>query len=250
MVAAWVRRFHPAPQAATRLICFPHAGGSATFYFPISQAMSPAVDVLAIQYPGRQDRFNESCIDDIRTMADLITEEIARWADRPVTLFGHSMGATVAFEVAIRLERRGIVARGLFASARRAPTRHRDGRIHLADDAGLISSLEQLGGTEAPVIGDPALLRMILPTLRSDYRAIETYRFHPGPPLNCPITVLIGDDDPHVTIDEAEEWKQQTRAAFRMRVFRGGHFYINAHTEAVLREIREHIEPGSRYGGR
>ena len=63
--SAWVRRFHPAPHARTRLICFPHAGGSATFYFPVSRAMSPAVDVLAIQYPGRQDRRGEACIDDL-----------------------------------------------------------------------------------------------------------------------------------------------------------------------------------------
>lgn len=102
---AWVRRFHPdGRDAAHRLICFPHAGGSASFYFPVSRALTPGVDVLAIQYPGRQDRRHEPCIDSIAALADALAEEVRPWCDRPVTFFGHSMGATLAFEVARRLE--------------------------------------------------------------------------------------------------------------------------------------------------
>ncbi|WP_431040590.1 thioesterase II family protein [Streptomyces sp. P1-3] len=242
MSRAWIRQFHPAPEAGTSLVCFPHAGGSATFYFPVSRALAPGVDVLAVQYPGRQDRMNEPCVDDIPTLADLIADELTPWADRPMTLFGHSMGATIAFEVARRLEARGIVPLGLFASGRRAPSTHRDEQVHLRDDEGLISELRRLSGTDAGVLADETMLRLVLPAMRGDYRAVETYRYRPGPPLNCPVTVLTADDDPLVELGEARAWARHTVAPFRLRVFTGGHFFITAHAETVVQEIAAHID--------
>lgn len=239
--STWVRRFHPASQAPSRLICFPHAGGSATFFFPVSRALSPEIDVLAIQYPGRQDRRSEPCIDDLRRLADLVIDELVPWIDRPVTLFGHSLGATLAFEVALRLRERGITPAGLFASGRRAPSRFRDERVHLADDDSLVADLKRLSGTESQMLDDDEVLRMILPAMRSDYRAAETYRYESGPQLDCPVVALVGDADPQVTIDEARGWGEHTTAAFDLKVYAGGHFFLNPHAAAVLAEIRAHV---------
>src|SRR6476660_355444 len=100
---AWVRRFRTGPAAPTRLFCFPHAGGSATFYFPVAKLVPADVEVLAIQYPGRQDRRGEACIEDLHVLADRVAEQVAELADRPFALFGHSLVATVAFETALRL---------------------------------------------------------------------------------------------------------------------------------------------------
>ncbi|MDQ0954324.1 surfactin synthase thioesterase subunit [Streptomyces phaeochromogenes] len=101
----WIRRYHPAPDASTRLVCFPHAGGSATFYHPVSRALSPEIDVVAVQYPGRQERRTEPLVDSVEKLADLIVPELEPWLDRPLTFFGHSMGASLAYEVALRLRR-------------------------------------------------------------------------------------------------------------------------------------------------
>ncbi|MGP9022473.1 thioesterase II family protein [Streptomyces sp. BR1] len=237
----WIRRFHPAPQAATRLVCLPHAGGSATAYFQVSQALAPDVDVLAIQYPGRQDRLNEPCITEISTLADRIVDELVPWLDRPVTVFGHSMGSAVAYEVAVRLERRGVVPLGLFASGRRAPSVRRDSRIHLGSDEDLLADLKRLSGTDDQVFAHEALVRMILPALRGDYHALETYRPEPGSSLTCPIVALSGDDDPVVDLDEVALWERHTSGSFRMQVFAGGHFFVDGHLPAIAGEIRDHI---------
>src|ERR1035441_1955642 len=181
-----VRRFHPAPDAGTRLICFPHAGGSSTYFFPMSRALSPAVDVLALQYPGRQDRQPEPCVDDLKKLAGMLVQELLQWTDRPFVLFGHSMGATLAFEVALGLARDGVTPQGLFVSGRRAPSRFRDERVHLYTDAEFLADLKRLSGTD-PQMFDDDVLGMILPALRSDYRAAESYRYQPGPRLSCRI---------------------------------------------------------------
>ncbi|MET9730410.1 alpha/beta fold hydrolase [Streptomyces sp. NPDC006458] len=243
---SWVRRFHPSDAAATRLVCFPHAGGSASYYFPVSRALSPTVDVLAVQYPGRQDRRTERCIDDVREFADLVTAALRPWTDRPLALFGHSLGATIAFEVALRLQADGIVPVVLFASGRRAPSRHRDERLHLGDDARLIDSIKRMSGTDPQILRDEELLRMVLPAVRSDYKAAETYRYQPGPQLACPVTVLTGDRDSEVTTEEALAWAEHTKEPFSLHEYSGGHFYLNDHAAAVIARIREQLAGSGR----
>lgn len=234
----WVRRFHPAALARVRLACLPHAGGSASFFLPMSKALSPAIDVLCVQYPGRQDRRLEPCIQSIDDLAEQLTPVLAPWLDLPLALFGHSMGATLAFEIARRMERDCSASPvHLFASGRRAPSRHRDERIHLAEDRALLAELRSLSGTDALVLGDEEVLRMVLPAIRGDYRAAETYRYQPGPRLRCPITALAGNADPKVTADEARAWREHTDGGFDYHTFDGGHFYLTGHQEEVLRLV-------------
>ncbi|MGC2997809.1 thioesterase II family protein [Streptomyces sp. G35A] len=235
--SAWVRRFHPAPEAAHRVVCFPHAGGSASFYFSLSQMLSSDADVLAVQYPGRQDRRHERCVDSVAELADTLAGELWPWLDRPVTFFGHSMGGSVAFEVAARLEARGAALHALVVSGRRAPSRTRDEGTYLKDDAELLDQMVRLGGTDRRVLSDPELLRMVLPMVRSDYRAAETYRPAPGTGLTCPVHVLTGDADPQVTLDEAADWKRHTTGPCTVKVFPGGHFYLTGHMAEVAATV-------------
>ncbi|MFI8263593.1 MULTISPECIES: thioesterase II family protein [unclassified Streptomyces] len=247
--AAWIRRFHPSDDAPVRLVCFPHAGGSASFYFPVSRTLAPSVDVLAVQYPGRQDRRLEPSVSDMNELADLVAEQLRPWTDKPLALFGHSMGAMLAFEVARRLESEGVRPLVLFASGRRAPMRRRGNEnVHVRDDEQLIEELKTLSGTDSQILGDPEVLHMILPAIRSDYRAVETYRYQPGPPLATPIVALTGDSDAQVTLDEAEDWAQVTSGGFQLKVYEGGHFYLNAQAAAVIAEIRSHLRAPSLTG--
>ncbi|WP_134667388.1 MULTISPECIES: thioesterase II family protein [unclassified Amycolatopsis] len=236
----WLRRFHASDDAAVRLVCLPHAGGSATAYFPFSRAAAEGgldADVIAVQYPGRQDRRDEQCFDDLEAMADVIADDLGPWIDRPVALFGHSMGATLGYEVACRLEARGARPLGLFASACPAPSVPRPEDVHELGDDGLIAALKEMSGTGSAVFGDDELLRLVLPAVRGDYTAVETYRHEPGLALDCPVQVLLGADDPVVDLAEAEAWHGHTRGGCAVKVLPGGHFYLNAQLEGVLTTV-------------
>jgi len=229
----WLRRFHPADNAPSVVVLFPHAGASASYFFPMARELAPAADVLSVQYPGRQDRRKEPVVDNIDALADAVRDELGPWLDRPLTLFGHSMGATLAFEVARRLEQAGTGPAALVVSGRRAPSRHRKETVHLLDDKGLVAELKKLNGTESALFADEELLRMVLPAIRADYKAAETYEYRPGPALRAPIHALVGDDDPESSVEEAGAWQGNTSGAFSLRTFPGGHFYLVPHGAAV-----------------
>ncbi|MGW1379743.1 thioesterase II family protein [Streptomyces sp. NPDC002446] len=237
----WIHRYHPAPDSAPTLVCFPHAGGSATFYHPLSRLLSPQVDVVAMQYPGRQERYGEPAIDNLAELADRAHEALAPLTGRPLALFGHSMGATLAFEVARRMEREAAAPVALFLSGRRAPSRHRSGLVTDGGDAALIAELRLLRGTDPEMLDDPEILGMILPALRADYKAIEFHRCPPGASVSCPVTVLTGDADPHTTIEEARAWSAHSTGAFDFEVFPGGHFYLADRPEDVMDAVARRL---------
>jgi surfactin synthase thioesterase subunit len=226
-------------------VCFPHAGGSASFYFPVSTALRGRFDVLAVQYPGRQDRRHEGPIDSIPVLADRVFAALRpSLGDGPVAFFGHSMGAIVAYEVARRMEQEaGLSPAALIVSGRRAPSRRRTETVHHRDDDGIVAELRRLSGTETSLLADDDIVRMILPAVRGDYRAIETYAHEPGPPLACAITAFLGDEDPQVTIDEARAWAEHTTGRFELRMFCGGHFYLTARREETIAQIVEVLTP-------
>jgi surfactin synthase thioesterase subunit len=240
----WIRRFHPAAEDSVPLVCLPHAGGSASFYFPVSRALAPAIEVLTVQYPGRQDRRHEPNISSLPELADRILEALRPLGQRPLALFGHSMGAVLAYEIALRLPAAGLPAPSrLFVSGRRAPSRHRDDRVHLMSDQDMVAEIQKLNGTEAAALNDPDILAMIMPAMRSDHRAVETHRHEPGRMLDCPVTVLTGDHDPLVTVEEARAWARHTTGPTDLRVLPGGHFYLVEHSAAVIDIIRQQLAP-------
>ncbi|SES46678.1 Surfactin synthase thioesterase subunit [Streptomyces sp. yr375] len=240
----WVRRYHQAPGSRVRLICFPHAGGSASYFNPVSAALSPAVEVAAIQYPGRQDRRAEPCVGDLRELAALVWEQLrpvlAERPEVPTALFGHSMGSIVAFEVARLMEREpGTGPLVLFASGRRAPAIPHDDDISGRDEAGIVAEMRALGGTDSRVLADPELLEMVLPALRNDYRAVESYCSDADTRISAPVSVLVGDTDPRTSMEQAHAWSGHTSGTMEIHTYPGGHFYLEHNQAGVLGTIRD-----------
>ncbi|NWJ72083.1 thioesterase [Pseudonocardia sp. ICBG1122] len=240
----WLRTFVPAPRASARLVCFPHAGGSAAFFLPTSRALAPRVEVISVQYPGRQDRRHEPCIDDIGELAAQVSGTLVGLEPKPTFLFGHSMGATLAFETA-RVLGHTTPVEHLFVSGRRAPSVVRHDTVHLLDDAGLLAEVAKLGGTDQRILDDAELLRMALPAIRSDYRAAETYRYSGGAPLDCSITAFAGLSDPGTSVEEVREWRRHTRASFDVHELSGDHFFLVDHAMRIHEAITAVIDSSS-----
>ncbi|NEE02714.1 thioesterase II family protein [Phytoactinopolyspora halotolerans] len=230
----WLRCLQPRPDAATRLICLPHAGGSASAYRAWPQLVGERIEVHTVQYPGREDRFGEPFVDDMATAVDRIAAEIAPLTRRRYALFGHSMGGAIAYEVAALLDRRGLPAPAhLFVSGRQPPVHHRGGTVHTWDDDRLGTELLRLSPANADLLSEPELAALVLPIVRNDYRLIERYRPGERTVLPVPITALIGSDDGELTVAEAGDWASYTDRAFRLHEFPGDHFYLVDRRRAV-----------------
>ncbi|MEU0743930.1 alpha/beta fold hydrolase [Streptomyces sp. NPDC006134] len=237
----WFRNYRPAPQAPVRLVCLPHAGGAASFYLPVAKALAPRVEVLAVQYPGRQDRRHEPAATDVEQLADAVAEEILATLDGPYALFGHSMGAMVGFEAARRLQAAGRGPAELFVSGRRAPALDRHGDLQPRTDDEVIEDIRSLQGTGDALLDDPEMREMILPALRADYAAVRRYRHRPGPALDCPVTAFTGDADPKAPVGQVGAWRQHTLGGFELNVLPGGHFFLVDRAEEVFATVEHRL---------
>ncbi|MFC3998914.1 thioesterase domain-containing protein [Nocardiopsis sediminis] len=243
--APWVRRFaaphsgtqdgHAAAPART-LLCFPHAGGAASAYRGWAALVPEGVEVWAVQYPGREDRVGAPLIDDMAALAGAAVAAIGPALHPPVTVFGHSMGASVAHEFTLALERRrpGLADR-LVVSGRPGPAAQAPPAdpVHLRDDAGVRAALKVLGGGGLDALADPQLAALLMPVIRNDFRLIERYR--PGTaPLGVDVVGVTGDADPSMPARLIDAWGWATTGAFTPIVLPGGHFYLNDHLPAVI----------------
>ncbi|WP_344165372.1 thioesterase II family protein [Nocardiopsis rhodophaea] len=226
-------------------MCFAHAGGAASAFRTWHRHLPEEIELHAVQYPGRQDRFEESHVDDMDAMAEAITAALRPLRDRPLALLGHSMGAAVAYEVMRRLESEApnLTCERLFVSGRPAPEVQRPGALHRGDDDGLIEDVRRLGAIAPETLADPTLRGLFIPTLRADYRLIERYSPSPGPALRTPVTALIGEEDPEVTREEALAWSRTTSGSFALRDFPGDHFYLTTQEPQVVDAVAATLTP-------
>ncbi|MFD7322547.1 thioesterase II family protein [Streptomyces sp. NPDC059875] len=234
---SWLYSRTPRPEAPYRLICFPHAGGSAQFFGGWAEEL-PGLEVHSVQYPGRAQRIAEPPPDDLRALVADIAESLRPLDDRPLVFFGHSMGAVIAYETALLLARSGTPILRLFASGCRAPHRERPGLPdggEFTEDA-VVDAIMELGGVDAELMAEPMLRELVLPYLIGDLRMFEAYEHRATDVLDCPVTAIAGDEDEHVTAAEADAWAVVTRGPFDRHMLPGGHFYLSDHPPFALIE--------------
>lgn len=238
----WLRRPRESPQAAVRLICLPHAGGSASSFRPWQYLLPPAIEAVTVQYPGREDRFGDTMVDTMPELVGAVVDAVVPLLDRPYALLGHSMGSAVAYEVALECRRRGLAAPvRLFASGRPAPHHAKIDDVHRHGDERLAADLVRLGGTPPEVLADSELRAAVLRYVRNDYRLIETYRPTAADPLNVPVSVLVGAQDPECGEKAAATWESTTTAEVTVSAFDGGHFFLVPQRRRVAAAVAAHL---------
>lgn len=245
----WLQRTAPVADPVARLICFPHAGGSASFFRAWGRRI-PGVEVYAVRYPGRAERLAEPVATDLRALARAVADAVAPLADRPLALFGHSMGAPIALETAAALEARGIDPVHLFASGSRDapyPSAEDWGDPDENDDPAVIERLLTLGGTDPELAADPEFQELVLPYVRADASLFHAYApgadGGPAPSVRCPVTTLTGDADMDA---DCRPWSELTTGGVRELAVQGDHFYLVASPPHDL--IRDTLAPAQPAG--
>lgn len=240
----WISgRRAPADTVASRLFCFSHAGGGSALYGPWRAAFGAGLEVCPVLLPGREARMSEPPYRRMEDLIDPLVQALGPDMDRPFSLFGHSMGSIVAFELARRVTALGYPLQSLLVSGRRAPhLRSPRPAVHTLDEAGFIDAIAALGGTPDEVLRDHALFRTFLPSLRADFELNERYLPLIGHPLGCQLLAFSGDCDPQVTESELLAWREVTAGDFAHHMLPGNHFYLQGLGRPLRDLLARHLQ--------
>lgn len=240
----WFAFARPKAAVAMRLFCFPYAAGAASVFASWSNELPDHVQVCGVQLPGRQNRLNEVPYRDLSLLVDDLCDAFEDYSDLPLALFGHSMGALIAFELARQLRRRNLPQPAhLFVAGYAAPQLPRwQSPLHTLNDRELVLALHQFRGTPEHLLKNEQLMQMMLPVLRADFALCETYVYRPEPSLSCPITALGALSAADVSRPELQAWAVQTTGEFKIEMFSGDHFFLTTSRTPLLQLISAELQ--------
>src|SRR5262245_21392705 len=237
----WIFTPRSNSKASVRLILVPDAGGSVSAFRDWDERL-PTVNVGCVQLPGRGDRLHERPVESVQEAARHIADDIGVGTGSPTVLFGHGLGALIAFETARRLQARHWPMLALFVSGQGGPALGPLSPMvsDLPFDQ-LVVELRRRHVLPSELLSDPDAMRLVLHVIRADVAIAEEYRYEPAHPLGCPIVACDAPADPHASRSGLEAWKQETTARFSIHRFGGDRSYIHREREALTGLIRNHV---------
>ena len=233
---SWVTCPVPRPDALLSLFCLPFAGGGTTAFRDWGKLLGTAVEVCPIQLPGRESRFSEPAFKDAPALARELARQLPPYTEAPFAIFGHSMGALLAFELTRVLQAEGWrLPKALILGAHRPAhlPRTRETFYNL-DDQTFIKKLQRFGGFPEEVLASEELMQLLMPTLKADFTLCDTYVYTEQEPLNCPIHVFVGAADPEAPPAVMDGWCRHSSVNTQIHVFQTGHFFIRSELERVV----------------
>jgi surfactin synthase thioesterase subunit len=243
MFAPWVKMVagRDGARRAGATVVFPHAGAAAASYRTLATALAAGGDTYIVQYPQRADRLREPAPETVHDLARGLFEA-GPWSRlAPLRLFGHSMGAVVAFEFARIAESRDTAVERLWVSAGPAPCAVAGMPELPTSGDGLLADIADLGGTDPDLLADQEFTELLTTAVRADYRAINRYDCAPGVGIRADICALGARDDHRVDAAALRLWEHHTAGAFELFLYDGGHFYLNEHIDAVAARVNADV---------
>ncbi|MBB1485776.1 thioesterase II family protein [Oceanospirillum sediminis] len=237
---AWFRTLKTSASVHQRIFCLPHAGGTASFFRNWADALPQGTELIAIQYPGREERLEEACIDNMQDLVSGIEQSLSmqpHLLQKPYLIFGHSMGAAVAYELCLRLQQnQRRLPCHLVVSASEGPGRIQPSAFHQGSDKDLLQEIIRLNDQLTYLAEVPELTDMIMPMLKTDYRLIETYggQVPSMAQVEMPITAMTGQQDTELTYADAEAWADVSQGDFQLHSWPGDHFYLSQQYKEMI----------------
>jgi surfactin synthase thioesterase subunit/acyl carrier protein len=241
--SAWIVHRQPQADPRLRLFCFHFLGGGASAFGDWQESLGEEIEVCPVQLPGREERLQEPAIEDMDALVAALAQELRQLLDRPFAVYGHSMGALIAFALARRLRRENLLPAQLFAGGYFAP--HSPSPFLTREDlhaAGLSEAVRRMIDAPEAVLNNREFMEALLPMIQADSRLVGSYEHAEEEPLPCPITALGGLRDEEVSADDLRAWQQHTSGAFRLEMFPGKHLFLLSDREAVLTVVHRDLE--------
>jgi medium-chain acyl-[acyl-carrier-protein] hydrolase len=234
------------PAVNWRLFCFPYAGAGAAVFRQWPDHLPDHVELCLPCLPGRDGRIDEPPAFSMAPLVASLAREMLASLTGPYALFGHSMGAFIAFDLAHALSELGRPPAHLFVSAQRAPRLPYAGQpiFALPDDEFLAGIRARYDGIPEQVRQQKDLMASLLRTLRGDFTLAESYRYRAAGRLLCPITAFGGLSDRQIAREHLEAWAAETSAGFHLHLLPGGHFFLHDSREELLSFICGQLEAG------
>jgi surfactin synthase thioesterase subunit len=228
------------------LLCVPFAGAGASFFHPWRELSAGRWCVTALELPGRERRFLQEPYRNVAEAARCEIDDVVAGLDAgaPVVLFGHSLGAVLAYELAHLLIEREIAVERLVVSGSPGPWTQRERRAAGLPEDEFLARVEEFAGFRHEALDHPEMRELILPALMADCEMHEAYVPSVDDPLPVPICSLRGDSDGLVTAAEAQQWRAATTGEFSYVEFPGDHMYLVDQGREVL-DVIDHEQSGS-----
>lgn len=244
MSAVWFVRPPALPDPECRVFCLPYAGGSASVFRLWARFAPRGVEVCPVELPGRGTRFGERSYVRMDELVADLAASMEPLLDRPYSIFGHSMGGLVGFELTRRLRAIGAaLPEHLIVSAAADPAAARAAEhpVHLASDGVLKEKLRSLNGTPEGLLEDDELMDLMMPMIRADFALLETYRYRVEDPLSVPLTVLGGTLDRSVSRSGLTGWSRLSETFLDLRMFEGDHFFLHRFGPELVSVVTERV---------
>lgn len=227
------------------LICFPYAGGTSALFNRWRSALPDWVNICPLVFPGRESRCRQAHESHFATLADNIAGALLpQLHDVNFALYGHSMGAWFAHDLALRACQRGSPPRGLLVSGQRAPQfSYPFGANREIDDTTLLKFIDSFGGLDAELLANSSWITWMLGLIRADLSLCETHPpVAPDATLSCPLHLFANDADPLIALDVQRPWQLRTKGKFSLSWHEGGHFFIRTHATDFLKKLASILE--------